>query len=275
MIEKLVNIIPFRLRSYIKDIPVISYLQRLFFKHFYSNKKFLYVSNAGPSKGVKFLISLPEDKNIWTGTYELNFTNHLINNLKLGDVCYDIGGYKGFFSGVFAVNGASVVYLFEPLHENIKKIKEFLYYNPTLPIILNEVAISDKVGETIFKVLQNGSMGKISESTFEAEESIKSIIVNTETIDNLIQNSNYPHPNLIKIDVEGAEEYVLQGAEKCITEFTPTLLIEIHSHEIGKRCYDFLFRKGYDCLVIETQKKPDFISELPVSHYLCIFHGKK
>jgi FkbM family methyltransferase len=189
--------------------------------------------------------------------------------MKPGDVCYDIGGYKGYFSGIFSINGASVVHVFEPFPDNINKIKNFLSFNPNLNINLNELAISDKVGETVFRILPNASMGKISASTFEVQSNVDTIVVKTETLDNLIFNYGYPPPDVVKIDVEGAEEFVLKGALKFLTKYRPLLFVEVHSYDLGKTCQTFLGNLGYSVLVMETNKIPNFKDEPPVSHYIC------
>ena len=106
IIQYSVNFLPWQLRRWIKHIPVIASLQRWFFANFLAGQEFIHLINAGPAKGLKYPIKLPEDKAIWAGTYEPDFALVLANSVQSGDVCYDIGGYRGFFSSVFALAGA-------------------------------------------------------------------------------------------------------------------------------------------------------------------------
>jgi len=52
-------------------------------------------------------------------------------------------------------------------------------------------------------------------------------------------------PNVIKIDVEGAELGVLAGAARAICEFHPMIFLEDHEAELHRSCRDFLLAKGY------------------------------
>ena len=71
---------------------------------------------------------------------------------------------------------------------------------------------------------------------------------------------------LLKIDVEGAEVMVLQGAARFIAEHRPIFYIEAHSHELARGCVNFLKHHGYALIVMETGKEPDFASEPEICH---------
>jgi len=53
----------------------------------------------------------------------------------------------------------------------------------------------------------------------------------------------------LKIDVEGAEFLVLEGARRCIERHRPTLVIEVHADEHGRfdteRLHAYLEEYGY------------------------------
>jgi len=51
-----------------------------------------------------------------------------------------------------------------------------------------------------------------------------------ETLDGLVHNKVIPAPNVIKIDVEGAELAVLQGAENLIEQYAPCIIFESDSN---------------------------------------------
>lgn len=268
--HKIINFIPLRLRIVIKKLPVLAALQRNIVNRFMNYDKFLYKLNAGPAKGLYFNITLPEDKNIWTGTYELDFSTALSREIFSGSVCYDIGGFKGFMTGVMALNGASEVYTFEPLKENYYKIQEMAKLNPSLKISVFEYAIGSSDGEVNFDVSDDPSMNKIESSPFQNETGIKGKRkVQIFKLDTLVLENNFKRPDLIEIDVEGAEVEVIFGATKILEQFKPKLFIEVHGYDIGKSLLPELDKFSYSVLCLESKKYPDFISEPPISHYIC------
>ena len=54
-------------------------------------------------------------------------------------------------------------------------------------------------------------------------------------------------PTLMKIDVEGAEEAVLQGAAKALKESVRAVFMEIHHAEAERNCRRILEEAGFKC----------------------------
>jgi hypothetical protein len=52
-------------------------------------------------------------------------------------------------------------------------------------------------------------------------------------------------PDVLKIDVEGAELEVLEGANRAITEFHPKIFLEIHGTQLHADCSALLKAQGY------------------------------
>jgi FkbM family methyltransferase len=267
ILQSLLNLTSIKLRRKIKNIPVLKQIQFLIVKYVLRDKEFDAKITEGPAKGLVFPVKLPQDKQMWIGTWELEFAEELRRRITKGSVCYDIGGYKGYYSGVMALGGASEVLVFEPVPKNAQKIKRLIDLNTALPITLFEKAISDKVESAVFKIMEEETMGKLSSSGFQTDEnSITEFIVDCVTIDSLIEKG-IKVPDFIKIDVEGAEELVLKGALKMLMEYKPTLMIEIHSREIGERCQEILSSIYANIKVFETGLPPQN-GELEICHYL-------
>ena len=268
LLRKSVQLVPWRYRQQVKNWPVVGPAQRWFVDRFLGQKPFLHTINAGPAKGLRMLIQLPEDKALWTGAYEPKFSAALADAVQTGDVCYDIGGYRGFFAGVCAIAGANAVHVFEPLPDNIRRIESLIEANPTLPLTLHRVAVGAEVGETEFVVMPETSMGKLAGSSFQPEvPSTESVRVSLETLDHLRETGAIHPPNLIKIDVEGAEAMVLRGARRVLSESKPRIFIEIHSRSLAEECNEILRTFGYEINVLETRQRPDFKSEPEICHF--------
>jgi FkbM family methyltransferase len=167
-----------------------------------------------------------------------------------------------------ALKGAKEVIVFEPMPVNTQKIKNFIALNSDLPVTLIEKAVSNKSGKTVFNIMPEDTMGKLDESPFEADaETLQQVEVTTDTIDNIV--TYHPEPDLIKIDVEGAEELVLKGGLELLKRKKPVLMIEVHSHAIGKNCYELLKNTYQNIYVFETGRAPGN-GEDEICHYIAI-----
>ena len=256
IVIKLTGKVPFGLRTRIKNIPGLKQLQALLLRKWIDNNEFTATITGGPAKGLVFPVQMPQDKLMWIGTWELEFAKALADNVLPGWVCYDIGGYKGYYAGIMALKGAKQVYVFEPMPANAEKIKKLLELNKNLPIKLKSLAVSDKAGEAIFNIMAEETMGKLESSFFQqTEKGETKVTVTTASLDGLIREG-LPEPDFIKIDVEGAEEFVLRGAENLLQKKKPLLMIEVHSPEIGKRCLAILEKYYSSVSVFETGKSP-------------------
>ena len=57
----------------------------------------------------------------------------------------------------------------------------------------------------------------------------------------------YGTPQLIKIDVEGAESELLEGAARSLATLRSSIIIEAHSEQLERRCVELLSRSGFRC----------------------------
>ncbi|MGZ5074511.1 MAG: FkbM family methyltransferase [Usitatibacter sp.] len=247
-----VNAIPLGVRSRIRFVPGLARLQRWIVTRFLSNDPFLHTINAGPASGLRFEVTLPGDKAIWAGTYEMEFAQAIAGGVKRGGVCYDIGGYRGFMSGTMALAGASKVVVFEPLPGNQRALQRLCELNPALDIELKRMAVGNQDGTIPLRVSPDASMGKLATSGFQADAPIvDEIDVAVARLDSLVRGKAIPPPDLIKIDVEGAELDVLRGAGEVLASSKPLVFLEAHSASLEEECARELERLGYDVRRLE------------------------
>lgn len=271
LLRKSISFVPWRWRTRIKDLPLIAPFQRWLIRRWMSDQRFLHTINAGPARGLRYPICLPQDKLIWTGTWEVDFSTALAGAVERGDVCYDIGGYRGFFSGVLALAGAKQVYVFEPLPDNRPQILAMIEANPGLPIRLLEFAVGERGGKAEFSVMPEASMGKLATSSFQADlRGESSITVQVRSLDEMVGAGEILPPDVMKVDTEGAETFVLKGARWVLAQHRPRLFIEVHSRALGRECHELLTAARYAVRVLESGRPPDFRSEPEVCHYVAM-----
>ncbi len=159
-------------------------------------------------------------------------------------VIYDIGAHVGFHSFYFSklVGNKGRVIAFEPNKKNVERLGLNLSKNTDITNIdVYDAAIGDKDGEVEFMVNNDIESGRSTGGFIEEADttqskaffSRKGFVTNKVPIfklDSVMQKLGIKYaPDIIKIDVEGAEAQVLEGARDTIIARKPTLLIEIHS----------------------------------------------
>ncbi|MCL4789407.1 MAG: FkbM family methyltransferase [Verrucomicrobia bacterium] len=263
-LRKSIALVPWRWRGTVKRIPLVATFQRWLLARFLEGREFVHTVDAGPARGLKYPITLPQDKGIWTGTYEMELAAAVATAVRQGDVCYDVGGWRGFFGGVMALAGAEHVFLFEPLPANVAQLRKLISLNPELPLSLIEAAVTEQPGELEFVVMPETSMGKLTSSSFQSEkQSDEKIRVRAVALDALLASGEIPPPAVIKIDVEGAELLVLHGAQHLLATHKPKLFMEIHSPELVRACRSLLERAGYEVQVFKQDGRE-----------ICHFHAE-
>ncbi len=267
MITSSVNWIPYSFRTFIRRIPLVSGLQRWLVSRFLSGRPFLHIVNGGPASGLRFEISLPLDKAVWSGTYETAFSAAIREHVKAGHVCYDIGGYRGYMAGVMALAGASKVFAFEPLPANQIALRRLRELNPELNITVKDMAVGNEDGCALLRVMPDPSMGKLEGSSFQPEALVTDEIkVVLQRIDSMVSRGEIPPPSLIKIDVEGAELDVLLGGGDTIRTARPIIFLEAHGSLLEEICRQELNSLGYRVRRIEGEVAEDAATR----HLVCL-----
>ena len=182
---------------------------------------------SGIAKGLKIYLR-NADEDYWLGTKETPIQEALAEHLSAGHVFLDIGSNIGFFAliGATCVGPAGRVYAMEPLAENLKCLKANLRCNDVRNVEILPVAASNCEGAQDFFLAQHTGGSTLSESHIPPDVKGKTT-VDVATVDGLIQRQTIMPPDLIKIDVEGAEIEVLEGMHDTMVKLRPTIVFEV------------------------------------------------
>lgn len=159
-----------------------------------------------------------------------------ISEIEKDDIVYDIGANTGIYS-LFAANKCTngKVIAFEPYPPNLGLLKQDISRNQLENIDVVDIALSDSVGNIEFSYPEEDDAGYGS-SSIEVEESEATINVPTTTGDQLIADGEIPEPNVVKIDVEGAESLVVEGLRDALSAPSCRLVYcEVHLPGIDYR----------------------------------------
>lgn len=140
--------------------------------------------------------------------------------------CVDVGCHKGeMLEAMLQLAPRGQHFAFEPIPELFELLKE-RYADR---VAVHQIALSDRTGTTTFQhVVTNPAYSGIKKRTYKSDEAIEQIKVPTDRLDALIPDSI--RIDFLKIDVEGGELQVLEGAREHIARSKPVIIFE---HGIG------------------------------------------
>lgn len=213
-------------------------------------------------------------------TYEPHAINWLKKYFKPGDVFWDVGANFGFTAMPTAriVGKSGKVIAIEPSEGNLNHLKRHISLNELDEIItVVEAAVSTDHGGTITLSLLNDGVSPsnslmFSEATNEAAPEVSGEIeVPSISLDGLLAEEGNP-PTMVKIDVEGAELKVLEGAHNVLNhEAAPIVLLAAHpfwhsAPEDSAKIVSILKAAGYK--ITDPSGKEQ--SQLEYNEYLCL-----
>lgn len=194
----------------------------------------------GPLRGMKWIKGSGPNA-YWFGTYEVARVRAFADIVTQGAVVYDVGANAGIYSLLASLlaGPSGWVYAFEPLQRNLQHLRRHIALNDLQNCTVLEAAVCNEVGTRSFSaVAWESSMARLSPDG--------DIQVASTTLDNCIYGEKrLRYPGIIKIDVEGAELEVLEGAHRALAEFHPTIFLEIHGTQLHTDCRAFLTKMGY------------------------------
>jgi FkbM family methyltransferase len=192
----------------------------------------------GYLRGKKWIVN-PSLHSFWLGSYEIDKSKIVIEEVQSGDVFYDIGANVGYYSllASYLVGDSGYVYGFEPFPAVARYAIQHLQINGRGNARIQQIAIAAQDGTAAFKVGVTDGMGKLDDSG--------ELTVQTVKLDTLLQDSAYRPPTVMKIDVEGAEYDVLRGGEATLRRYHPLIFLATHNDPVHARCVEFLTGLGY------------------------------
>jgi len=216
---------------------------------------------SGPLQGYKWQTNAGNNA-YWVGSYEKDYVKVFCEEVKPGHTVFDIGAQGGYYSLIASrlTGEKGHVFAFEPLPTNANFIREHLQINQCTNVTLLEIALAFESGVRGFQS-SNAFMGHIAKNG--------SIQVEVRTIDELVAEKKITPPQVIKIDVEGSEYWVLKGGEKVLKEFKPIIFIATHGIDNRDRTLALLQEWGYEFKLIQgSERNADYFAKFPENSHI-------
>jgi FkbM family methyltransferase len=201
------------------------------------------VVRSGEARGARLLADLRREKYYLTGAYESQLQRALAERLGTGDTFWDVGGHAGFFTvlGARLVGKRGRVHVFEPCPENRRRVEAAVRLNGLGNVSIHECAVSAASGQATLHGHVSTSMWTLVEERAGDERGLP---VTVRTLDELADDPGVP--DVIKLDVEGAEVDVLHGGSRLLKDAESALLVEFSSPELLAEARTLLPGAGFD-----------------------------
>jgi len=189
---------------------------------------------------------------------ESNEFKFIRSKVQQGDVIFDIGAFIGTHSILFSnlVDDKGKVYCFEPDTKVFEILKNNIKMNKLNNVIIEKIGISNKSGESKLNLFKEGGKSLSSLLFTQKEQNPNYEIIKTSTLDDYCENNNIV-PNGIKIDVEGAETLVIEGAQNLIEKYSPWIILEFHGHFMSEKerisNWNFITKEANKILFVEGE----------------------
>ena len=199
-------------------------------------------------------------------------SNYLNENPCLNMI--DAGANVGLFSLELYNSNPNINYhLFEPIPTTFEMMKKTVKLNNinVNKFKLNNIGLSNEMGEFIFYLPGSSEAASLQpidddfylkdsdeKGKYTGKSIMKKVICQVNTIDNYVESNKIKDIGFIKIDVEGNEKRVLNGAEKTLSKYKPLIYCELlrkHASRFGYHPNDvikFMENFNYKCYTLKN-----------------------
>jgi len=218
---------------------------------------------ATPWPGVRLETDLTDriQRQMWAGMYEPHVTACFDALMEPGDVYFDVGGHIGYHAVAAAhrVGSAGRVFAFEAdpvVFERLAgNLEQFSWAQATCS------AVWDHTGTLTFArspVAEESGWGTLSDvHDFGSREHVR---VRAVSLDDWCRLANVTRWNAMKLDAEGSEFSVLQGAKEALEKFRPFIVIEMNgillqqAGHSSTQVADFLAERNYRLFTLSYRR---------------------
>ena len=198
----------------------------------------------------------------------------LAKDVKSASVFFDIGAHLGWFTclvGKLAPN--CKVIAFEMNGASCRTLKKNIRANSLTKVDIVQAAVSSTHGKLTYLAKSRQADASILTQHTKCDRSKNQRVRQTTSVvlDELVENRAI-YPDIVKIDTEGSEMWVLKGMEALVKRSRPILYLEVHPHHISnfgstvEDVLEWLSRHDYQVFRFRDHRNADQNFELVPVH---------
>jgi FkbM family methyltransferase len=176
------------------------------------------------------------------GSFEAAETDELCRHARPGTTAVDAGANVGLITIplAHAVGERGRVLAFEPAGSTAHRLRENVRRNELANVTVVEAALGRTAGEGRLELAPDAAYNTLATAGTEATVPVRIV-----TLDAVWQGEGRPDLSVLKIDVEGSELDVLNGATAVLRSCRPTVMVEL-AEPVARRAVEALLAaEGY------------------------------
>lgn len=178
--------------------------------------------------GIKLKLNLINDvdRRLFLYGYEKDTMRYFRKLVKKDHVVLDIGANIGIYSFIVSerIGGSGKIYAFEPAHNAYNCLLFNIKLNGIKNVIPINSGVSNFTGKANFNICNDDAYNSLGNTPMNPV--IKSEIINLTSVDDFVNLNKIKKVDIIKVDAEGAEYLIFDGAERTLSNHRPILFFE-------------------------------------------------
>jgi len=191
----------------------------------------------------------------WGGYQNFEYSEIFIKLIKKINVFYDIGANIGYYSLLAEMENKNIKVIgFEAANGPLFYFRENIKINKFKNIRVESLALSDKEGEITFYEIRNQKYtylehnlaGEGNAGSKKIGRNFIPINVKSITLDKYVENTKEVNIDLIKMDTEGTEHFILENSANVLKLMKPIIICETLFNTIELELEKLMSSYGYE-----------------------------
>lgn len=205
---------------------------------------------------------------ISTGEYESEMSERIVAQLRSGMTFVDVGANEGYFTVLASsvVGASGCVVAIEPQRRSVEILEANLALNECVNVQVVKAAAGDVSGSLVLHLMPSTNSGATS-AVRPVRYPVRTEKVAQTRIDDLLPSLGISLVDVMKIDVEGYESHVIEGARETLrTGAVACALVELHPRQLRA-----LGSSPQD--VVQSMKELGFSCSVADNSLWCVYGG--